>query len=712
MKIKKFLKYSITFLISFTLAFKLVFMISPNFEPIEIAELQSDNKFSRICRFGNNDLFDLNEKPLREIIFSKNSFCNTYWINNSMRGFYAHHYLALSNANLQNKNLFNNIVHIFNHQYGAITQIIPLTLIILNNNLNVQIFSALSFAIGSFLNLFVINYGKKKNILSEDQYLFTSIIFLLSVLITNVGQFLVSPGFSSLRIFPIMILLLLFLGIEGGKIQFNKLSNYVLCLITFIFLSPQFEILIFSGLGSSLLISNYLSKNANEPLKNNLLVRTSKLKKVLCIASISIFLKLFGLFLTGDISQIFLSSSADTTLHKKAFLIYSILYAGLWILFGFHSRSTRFNKENIENKLNFSSPLLTIPILLFLYPAKFWGSQNHFTIYLVANSIGFGILVMNIIKFNISNYFEYIDKYQHPINRYLNKIYFKITTIKKESFFLKEKNLSNIIRYLFIIFSYFSLSIGSLAVRSYSKIIKNEYLYVRGLKVNKFTKSASDIKSFCSAKELEISPFSINSCSVSDFDLLSHKVKLSNKNNLSEKNKKIFYLSDNDFLLRKNDLYNFVPAGYLSPLLGKNEINNNPQIKLAFEKSFNRMAKFYNEKKLEISNEFKENNDNFLENNIYQLMNDLFSDSYPSASKIDLKNKSIVIDNNLQDEISQLYIFAYGTWIEYGKNLDSQIVQEVSSKIYKYLWRLYLIKNRVDPSYSLENNIKFNDIKF
>lgn len=711
MKIKKFLKYSINFLISFALAFKLVFMISPNFEPIEIAELQSDNKFSHICRFVNNDLFDLNEKPLREIIFSKNSICNTYWINNSMRGFYAHHYLALSDSKLQDKNLLDNIVHIFNHQYGAITQIIPLTLIILNNNLNVQIFSALSFAIGSFLNLFVINYGKKKNIFSEDQYLFTSIIFLLSILITNVGQFLVSPGFSSLRVFPIMILLLLFLGIEGGKIQFNKLSNYVFCLITFIFLSPQFEILIFSGLGSSLLISNFLSKNSNETFKNILLKRTIKLKKVLYIASISIFLKLFGLFLTGDISQIFLSSSADTTLHKKAFLIYSILYAGLWILFGFHSRSTKFNKENIENKLNFSSPLLTIPILLFLYPTKFWGSQNHFTIYLVANSIGFGILVMNIIKINISNYFESFDKYHHLINRYLNKIYFKITTIKKDSF-LKVKYLSNIIRYLFIIFSYFFLFIGSLALRNYAKIIKNEVLYVRGLKVNKFTKSASEIKSYCSAKELEISPFSINSCSVSNFDLLSHKVKLSNKNNLSEKNKKIFYLSDNDFLLRKNDLYNFVPAGYLSPMLGKNEINNNPKIKLAFEKSFNRIAKFYSEKKLEISNEFKENNDNFLENNIYQLMNDLFSYSYLSASKINLKNKSIVIDNNLQDEISQLYIFAYGTWIEYGKNLDSQIVQEVSSKIYKYLWRLYLIKNRIEPSYSLENNIKFNDIKF
>ena len=64
MKIKTFFKYSITFLISFTLAFKLVFMVSPNFEPIEVAELQSTNKLSRICRFENNDLFDLNEKPI------------------------------------------------------------------------------------------------------------------------------------------------------------------------------------------------------------------------------------------------------------------------------------------------------------------------------------------------------------------------------------------------------------------------------------------------------------------------------------------------------------------------------------------------------------------------------------------------------------------------------------------------------------------------
>ena len=142
-------------------------------------------------------------------------------------------------------------------------------------------------------------------------------------------------------------------------------------------------------------------------------------------------------------SRILFINSADTTLHKKAFLIYSILYSGLWILFGFHSRSTQFNKENIENKLNLSSPLLTIPILLFLYPAKFWGSPNHFTTYLVANSLGFGILVMNIIKINISNYFESIDQYKHLINRYidknfinryLNKIYFNSLSISKVNY--------------------------------------------------------------------------------------------------------------------------------------------------------------------------------------------------------------------------------------------------------------------------------------
>ena len=134
--------------------------------------------------------------------------------------------------------------------------------------------------------------------------------------------------------------------------------------------------------------------------------------------------------------------------------------------------------------------------MLFLYPAKFWGSPNHFTTYLVANSLGFGILVMNIIKINISNYFESIDQYKHLINRYidknlnryLNKIYFKVTTIRKKSFFLREQYLSDIFRYLIIILSYFFLFIGSFALRNNAKIIKNEFLYSRGLKLNKFTK--------------------------------------------------------------------------------------------------------------------------------------------------------------------------------------------------------------------------------
>ena len=718
MTIKKFFKYLITFLISFAFAFKLVLMISPNFEPIEVAELQTENKLSRICRFSNDDVFNLNEKPLSKLVFSKSSFCNSYWSQNSMRGFYIHHYAAFTKIDLQNKNLFNNIVQIFNHQYGAITQIIPLILIVLNINLNVQIFSALSFTLGTLLNLFVIYYAKKKNILSENQYLFVSIIIFISILITNVGQFLISPGFSSLRILPVTIIFLLLFGIESGKIEFNKISNYFFCLLTFIFLSPQFEILILAGLGMSLLISNTLSKNANKTLENILLKKTSKLKKVFLIAGISIFLKFFALFLIGDISQIFLSSSTDTTLHKKSFFNYSILFAGLWILFGFNSRSTKFNKDNIENKLNLSSPLLTIPILFFLYPAKFWGSQNHFTIYLISNSLSFGILAMNIVRINISNYFESFEKYRHILSKYLNIIYFKITLIEKESFYLKEKQLSHILRYFLIFSSYLFLFIGLLAIGNYAKIIQNEYLYARGFKKDKAAKGGFEIKSFCSAKEIEISPFSINSCSVSDFDLQSHKVKISYKNNLSEKNQKIFYLSDNDRLIKKNNLYNLVPAGYLSPMPGKIEIKNNTKILFAFEKSFSEIENYYYKNKKILSNKFEENNKNFLENNknflennIYELMNDLFNYKSLSASQIDLKNKTIAIDNNLQDELSQLYILAYGIWIESAKNIDSQVVQEVNSKIYKYLWRLYLIKNRLAPAYSLKNNVRLNDIQ-
>ena len=161
-----------------------------------------------------------------------------------------------------------------------------------------------------------------------------------------------------------------------------------------------------------------------------------------------------------------------------------------------------------------------------------------------------------------------------------------------------------------------------------------------------------------------------------------------------------------------------VPAGYLSPMPGKIEIKNNTKILFAFEKSFSEIENYYYKNKKVLSNKFEENNKNFLENNknflennIYELMNDLFNYKSLSASQIDLKNKTIAIDNNLQDELSQLYILAYGIWIESGKNIDSQVVQEVNSKIYKYLWRLYLIKNRLAPAYSLKNNVRLNDIQ-
>ena len=133
-----------------------------------------------------------------------------------------------------------------------------------------------------------------------------------------------------------------------------------------------------------------------------------------------------------------------------------------------------------------------------------------------------------------------------------------------------------------------------------------------------------------------------------------------------------------------------VPAGYLSPMPGKIELKIIRKFYLPL-RSFSEIENYYYKNKKVLSNKFEENNKNFLENNknflennIYELMNDLFNYKSLSASQIDLKNKTIAIDNNLQDELSQLYILAYGIWIESGKNIDSQVVQEVNSSISIY----------------------------
>ena len=72
------------------------------------------------------------------------------------------------------------------------------------------------------------------------------------------------------------------------------------------------------------------------------------------------------------------------------------------------------------------------PSLLFSYSAKFWGSPNHFFLYLLSVVMPMGILVYNIISVRQSNQYRISrSKYfREQFYKISNVLFFKLTLIR------------------------------------------------------------------------------------------------------------------------------------------------------------------------------------------------------------------------------------------------------------------------------------------
>ena len=71
----------------------------------------------------------------------------------------------------------------------------------------------------------------------------------------------------------------------------------------------------------------------------------------------------------------------------------------------------------------------------------------------------------------------------------------------------------------------------------------------------------------------------------------------------------------------------------------------------------------------------------------------------------------MIVDEKLFTQTLQIYLYAYSLWrsnpILNPKNVT---VLEAMSKVYKYLWRLYLIENRSNEGYDLIENVVLGDL--
>lgn len=721
--LRKLIKSILIFLFSFFLVLKMTIILQPTIEPIEFGELQVDSEFSVNCKINYknlNDLADLVDSgvsPSNAISFlGKENSCGHYWRINGMRGFYIHHYSSLFKEIELTNISFKNFVEILNHQYGMISLIFPFLLANFDIQISMQLFASLTIFFGILLNLLFVFLAYRKGFLNNTEFYGVFVVLIFALALINNQQYLLSPGFNPVRILPINLLSLIILGFSRNKLKLNNKTKIIIFIIA-LSLSLQFELLIALSILASLVMC-LIMKNYSYNKHKIINFQIKNLKVILYMILTSILLKLISLTLIGEASQIFSSSVTETILHKKALFLFASIYSGLWILGGCFCESQTQDKDDNESKLNLISPFLFIPILLFLYPAKFWGSPNHFNLYLMTNIIPFGILTTNLLCFRINLDFFLIKKYIK--DNAILKIFSNFLKYKLKS---NEKDITSFdllllfLRVIIFLITYFFVLISSALLiwrpNSFSiiQVLNAELKLINIKKQNEVPPKVLArpynrqlwLRNYCSEKYINISSIKLLSCSISNKELSELDVLVSSKDNY----KTYIYLSDNSDILSIKEFPKIKSGSAIGSSKGKLAIAFDKKIKTAFVNNFVKLDNFikYNKKNGIYDPTI---NNQFLEESLNNLKIKLFEDiSFGS----DLDDKALIFDRDLPIQTMQLYLYAYNLY-RADNNLDTSNndALETISKVYKYISRIKLLEDRSAEGFNLKGDLTLGQL--
>ena len=164
------------------------------------------------------------------------------------------------------------------------------------------------------------------------------------------------------------------------------------------------------------------------------------------------------------------------------------------------------------------------PSLLFSYSAKFWGSPNHFFLYLLSVVMPMGILVYNIINVRQSNQYRISrSKYfREQFYKISNFLFFKLTLIRSN--YKSNKSIDIFSRLFFVLITYLLLFIGAIhLVLIGTKLYSSEIVQFNKAKQNIGSDNQRIKIRFCQTDEIEINSFLINSCSAFNTNFNSQK---------------------------------------------------------------------------------------------------------------------------------------------------------------------------------------------
>ena len=634
--------------------------------------------------------------------------CNYYWSIHSNRGFYLHHYASLIDG--INSHDLPPIARSIRHQYGIAGRILAEILNIGNLSATPQQYATASLWIGMAGILLLGRVPVKLGLDLESTY--TAFIGLCSLALgsLSINQFLLSPGFTPIRIIPILgaIISISIISTRGATtITINQHTRHIngLVLLTASCLTMSIQFVTMTVIAIMLSWSwrflsdkriNQLHRDHKSPIRQS---SAKELFPPLIVAGVC--LAAMCILYASSIDTVG-GSASDNELHKKPFLFISILTTSCLMFFG--TRRLWQNDKKKRGLLKVFGEPVTYQIILFgTYPALYWGSPNHFYLFMLVAAYPLAVLISNIQSGNsiIPSKLEILAmrrltncaqslafSFKNKILHFrCNQNFATIERIRGRKA-IKDLQLLQILRNNIQI--YWPRAIYLLLPGL--SVLATLYLYLpglaRGLRED-FT-SLSDrherpayLFKECN-KILKLGIFRIESCNANKstkFDGLETFTKNHIDRDASGK------LIASDLGLFAHN-YDFKGTEYGFPP-NKQAITSNADEKKMIKASLERFdiclqrIRKSDSSVTSLSTSDREDCRKIPLEYANKLKKYLMTD-------LDFENigyKIVQTDSNLDSEIRQLYIVLYKRWLEEGRDFDSDNVKETLSKLARYIWR-------------------------
>lgn len=634
--------------------------------------------------------------------------CSIYWERHLMRGFYLHHYASL----LDGIDATDRppIIRSMRHQYGIGGRIIADAIYSMKATVTPQQYATASLWIGTFTLLLIARLPVALRADSENSY--TAFIGLCAAATGSLStsQLLVSPGFTPLRIAPLLGVMAACRLLEPHRrrpdrahIRPTKATGIALLAISCLAMSIHFLIFTFVAIAVSYAyrIGAALRKKRRADSRSTLASewRIYLLAPIITGLCLAVFLATS--LNTADITN---GSASDRVLNKSAFAILGSTALVCAMFFGPRLSAATGRRSGLVSVFGETSML---QVWLFaMYPAMYWGSPNHLYLFMLLATYPLSFVVSNMASGRSA-----LPSRQEASA--LNATSANVCRITKRLSAVAMQAMSN------SLFRRLEHTRRSHCGSSYTGLTRRAidlthpytpratYLLIPGIAVVGvlycYASSASrevqnDMRTITKREatigelfrdckqQINLGIFKIDSCSgnapKSDFVTFANRAA-------DEASLKVRNLIASDAALFAKD-YDFKGSAYGFPANMQVLLADNLEKRLLEESllEYHRCARESSYGKAEMNSGVVDNSS--CRRVIVEYTNELIDRMSAKISLREINSGTITVDHDLGKEMQQLYVHLYVAWTRSNMSLDKDSDKEIWAKLARQAWRSQL----------------------